>query len=202
MYHYLQYEHMKDKTIIFFFSFAAFCFLGQKIEAQVADPTVVVSKFASYMSKWSKTGNDEFMFKINDELFPTKTRNCGIEKALINDGLSMIFVDKDEHEWRELKKNSSIEVLTYLIFLSKAFEDGMKYKYKKPVWLKEYRAPVASECEEGVPVQCVSMDFSTTGSVKYSGTSLFFVQGKYIVNILEFNDPQAKAIRKLSKKHK
>jgi hypothetical protein len=77
----------------------------------------------------------------------------------------------------------------------------MKYKYIKPVWLKEYSAPVASENANGFPIQCVSMDFSTTGSVKYSGTSLFLVQGNYIVEIVDFDNPIAKAIRLYSDKN-
>ena len=47
----------------------------------------------------------------------------------------------------------------------------------------------------------MSMDFSTTGSVKYSGTNLFLLQGNYIVKIVDYDILLVKSIRLYSDKN-
>lgn len=167
-----------------------------RIEAQVTDPTTSVAKFGNYMSEWSKTGDDKYRFQLVDEVFPQKGKNNGAEKCLVNDGLMKIFADRDETGL--IPKNGTSEVISYLKELTKAIDDDMKYKHEAPVWQKDYKEPVAYE--DAVPIQFASMDFSTSGNVKYSGADLFFVQGNYIVKIVDFEDPLARAIRLYSKK--
>ena len=190
---------MKDKTIIFFFSFAAFCFFGQKVEAQVADPTLVVSKFASCMSAWNKTRNLVKKTTMLFELFPSINKNCGIEECLVDNGLVKRFIKNDK---LGLLPTGKWNVSQYLTCLRDAVEHGVIYNYNTPVWHKDYILPDEYKDKYEIPIQFVSMDFSTSNPLKYKGKDLFFVQGNYIVKIIDFNDPQAKAIRKLSKKHK
>ena len=97
---------------------------------------------------------------------------------------------------------STWDVSQYLTCLRDAIEHGVIYNYNTPVWHKEYILPDEYKDKQEIPIQFVSMEFSTSEPLKFKGKDLFFVQGNYIVKIIDFNGPEAKAIRKLSKKHK
>lgn len=162
-------------------------FIGVKAEAQTADPITIVEKFGSYMAEWSKTKNLDFLFKIIDELFPDRNNNNGITQCIVNDKLSDVIIKRDEM----LTRGISIYSQTYLLGLAKAIEKGMRYKYKKPVWHKEYKSRII---DQDIPVQFVSMEFSTSGSIECKGRDLFLVQGDYIVKIVDFDSSLAKEL--------
>lgn len=161
------------------------------------NPTSSVLKFAGYMSEWCQTGDDIYRLKLEDEVFPKIGNNqSGAERCLVDDGLMKIFAQRDTTGL--LSQIGTSQVDSYLQALTKAIGVDMQYMHEPPVWHKEYKEPVAFE--EKVPIQFASMDFSTSGAVKYSGTDLFFVQGNYIVKIVDYDDPLAKAIKLYSKK--
>ena len=181
---------MKTRTTIILISVLSF-FFGIKTEAQVTDPTSSVSKFAEYMSEWSKTGDDSYRMKMDNEVFPQKGKNSGYEKCLVGNNLMRLFAQRDSTGM--LHQVGTNEVMSYLKELTKAFDEGMKYKHEEPEWKKDYEAPTYGNLE--VPTQFAVMNYSTNGFLKTSGTDLFFVQGDYIVKIMDSDDPLAKALR-------
>lgn len=153
-------------------------------------PTSIVNQYGELMTEWCKSDDEMDRQKI-EEL--TSGSSGGIS-CRVDDGLKPLLAQKFE----DVNPAISLLMDTYLNKISLCIEeDGLNYKFETPIWQKDYKEPVAFESKTDLPLQFVSMNFSTSGGLNYNGTSLFFVRGNQITNIVDFKEKKsiAEAIR-------
>lgn len=163
-----------------------------EVKAQTSQEKIV-NDFGDCMSAWCKTADDSFREKL--DAFVEGEIGCRV-----NDGFMKIFVEKDE---TGLLSAGSALMDNYFNCFSHAIEEDLTYSHGVPLWLKDYTEPTAYNDKTEAPLYFVSMDVSSNGSINYSGASLFFVRGRQITKIVDYNDPHsmAKAIMLYSKRN-
>ncbi|MDE7441846.1 MAG: WG repeat-containing protein [Muribaculaceae bacterium] len=156
------------------------------------DSENLVHRFGELMSLWCESGDDEYRIDI-DEIVSGK-KGCRVD-----DGIMRIFVARDT---THLLTRGSAIVDNYLNGFTSSIERGLTYSHGNPTCQKYMVEPTAFSEKEEDPVQFITMDVNTTGDFRYDGTNLFFVRGKQITKIEDFNDDNslARAIALYSEK--
>jgi len=174
------------KIFLYVFAFcASFNTIGNFAHAQTPQESIV-NKYGDLMTSWCNSGDDSYR-----EMIEKLTQ--GELSCRIDNGIMKIFVENDN---TGLLSKGTSQMDSYLNKFSIEIEKGMKYKHSKPLWQKNYVEPVAYADKTESPLFFISMDYSTTGSLKYSGADLYFVRDNKITKIIDFNDDNslAKAI--------
>ena len=165
--------------------------------AQENEETIVRS-FVETLSTWCKTGNDknrEKLGQLTNENVGTSVKSgygCRVNNKFMK--LLYDFV-KTKHPNSSIDiGKGSIEVSTYLNYLTWAIMDDMSYKHGLPVWLKDFKEPVAYEDKSEEPLYVFDVDESVNGSVEFNGRNQYWVRGNQITYILDHDDPMARAV--------
>ena len=159
----------------------------------------VVQSFVETLSTWCKTADDIYREKLgeltNENIGTNSNKGYGCR---VNNKLMIML-----HSFiKENHPNSSIdigkgnmEISTYLNYLTWAIEDELSYTHGKPIWLKDFKEPVAYIDKEEIPLFVYDVDESTNGAIIFNGRSQYWVRGNQITYILDDDDPMARALQ-------
>lgn len=194
---------MDTKRVLKFMIVAATCICScQPLSAQKGEETVV-RDFIETLANWCKTGDDMNREKLgqltNENVGSGSTGGygCRVNNRFMKQLYSFVKAKRPNSNI-DIGKGT-IEVSTYLNYLTWAIEDDMSYKHDSPVWLKDFKEPVAFEDKTEAPLYVFDVDETTEGAVNFKGINQYWVRGNQITFILDHDDPLAQAVELYSK---